>query len=298
MLVRRLRALPLSAPLLVAACTGVFFQPMRTQVLTPADIGLTYRDLWFDADDGMRLHGWLLTTSGPSRGLLLFLHGNAENISTHIASVAWLPAAGFAVLLFDYRGYGLSAGTPDLDGLHRDAEAALEAAFDQPEASPSGVAVFGQSLGGALAITALARSPQRHRVRALIVEGAFAGYRSIAREVLARSWLTWPLQWPLSLTIDNRYRPREAIGEIAPTPVLIIEGADDPIIAPANGEALFAAAGEPKALWLASGGHIAAFRASAMQHRLLTYLMRCAFAAEPDAAACRGLDAAGPAPHA
>ena len=77
----------------------------------------------------MRLHGWFLPAQIPSRGTILFLHGNAENVSTHIGSVAWLPAEGFNVFLIDYRGYGLSEGVPTLDGLHRDVEAAIAKVF-------------------------------------------------------------------------------------------------------------------------------------------------------------------------
>jgi fermentation-respiration switch protein FrsA (DUF1100 family) len=272
----------------LSGCTGLFFQPMRQQVLTPDRIGLAWRDIWFEAQDGVRLHGWFLPAQGEPAGTIVFLHGNAENISTHIASVAWLPAAGFGVFLFDYRGYGLSEGEPSLDGLHRDVEAAIGRALAL--ASPYGdrLAVFGQSLGGSIAITALASSPYKDKIGALIVEGTFSGYRRIAREVLASAWLTWPLQWPLSFAVDDGYRPVEAIAQIAPVPVLIIQGQQDPIIRQAHAEALYAAAREPKMLWLVAGaGHIAALRLPIYRRRLVAYLEACAFAAEPErAAAC------------
>ena len=91
---RRLGALGLALALL-AGCTGLVFQPMRQLVLTPDQIGLDYREVAFETEDGVRLHGWFLPAASARRGSVLFLHGNAENISTHIASVAWMPAAGF-----------------------------------------------------------------------------------------------------------------------------------------------------------------------------------------------------------
>ena len=137
----------------LAGCTGVVFQPMRELILTPDEIGLAYREISFTAADGVCLHGWFLPAKAPRRGSILFLHGNAQNISTHIASVAWLPADGFDVLLFDYRGYGRSEGSPSLPGLHLDFAAALEALFAHPKIDPDRVVVFGQSLGAALAIS-------------------------------------------------------------------------------------------------------------------------------------------------
>jgi fermentation-respiration switch protein FrsA (DUF1100 family) len=271
------RAWPILAGLALAlgGCTGLIFQPMRELVLTPDEIGLDYQEIDFRAADGVRLHGWLLPASALQRGSILFLHGNAQNISTHIASVGWLPAQGFDVLLFDYRGYGRSQGSPSLAGLHLDFEAALEALFASPGVDPNRVIVLGQSLGGAVAITALAASPQRHQVRALIVEGAFTSYRALAREKLAGFWLTWPLQVPLGLAIEDRYRPIDAIAELAPMPLLIVHGEADRIVPFDHAVALYEAAREPKELWLVPGaGHIQAFTTAANRAALVQYLAR------------------------
>ncbi len=270
------------AALAVAGCTSLLFYPTHDYVITPDNIGLAYRDVEFTAADGVRLHGWFLPATGKVKGTILFVHGNAENISTHIASVAWLPAQGFNVLLFDYRGFGLSEGEPTLDGLHLDTEAALDATFTQAGVDPTRVALFGQSLGGSVAIAALVRSPHRHDVRALIVEGAFSSYRGIAQEKLSEFWMTWPLQVPLSFTIDNRYKPVEVVAEISPTPVLIVHGAVDRIVDPSHADALYAAARPPKALWLIPGAsHIQAFQSAAARRRLVDYLNACAFAGPP-----------------
>jgi hypothetical protein len=264
--------------LTVAGCSNLLFYPMRQQVLTPDRIGLSYRDVWFHADDGVNLHGWFLPAKGEAKGTVVFLHGNAENISTHIANVGWLPAKGFNVFLFDYRGYGLSDGRPTLEGAHRDAEAAIDAVFGLDDVDGGRVVVFGQSLGGSIAIVALARSPRRAQVRALVVEGAFSGYRRIAREKLADIWITWPFQVPLSYAMDNHFKPTEAISRLSPMPVLIIHGLDDTIVPSEHAKTLFAAAREPKALWLLpETGHIGAFGSAANQDRLVGYLCGTAF---------------------
>ncbi len=129
-----------------------------------------------------------------------------------------------------------------------------ETLLAMPEVDPERIVVFGQSLGGALAITALAASPDRSKVRALVVEGAFTSLRALAREKLAGFWPTWPLQWPLSLTIDDRYRPIDVIGELAPLPILIIQGEADQVVPSHHGIALFEAARRAEAV-VAAAGH-------------------------------------------
>lgn len=258
---------------LSGGCTQLFFQPMKEQVLDPHQFGWDYRDVEFAASDGVRLHGWYFPASGQQVGSILFLHGNAENISTHFTSVAWLARSGYAVLAIDYRGYGRSQGSPDLDGVHLDIAAGLDALLGMPGTDPDRVVVLGQSLGGALALTAMAQSPFRDRLRAVIVEGAFSGYRAIVREKLAQLWLTWPLQWPLGLTIDDRYDPTAAAAALKGVPLLIIQGEDDLIVPPHHGEILYEAAHQPKDIWMLAGtGHIQAFADPANRQRLLSYL--------------------------
>ena len=257
----------------LCGCTGLIFHPMHEHVRTPEEIGLAYRDVWFEAEDGVRLHSWFLPAEGERVGSILFLHGNAENISTHVASVAWMPAEGFDVLLLDYRGYGRSEGEPTLAGAHLDVEAALGTLLAMPEVDPGRAAIFGQSLGGALAITALERSRHRDRVRALVVEGTPTSYRELAQEKLGGLWLTWALQWPLALTIDDDYRPVDDIGSLGPLPVLIIQGEDDTIVPAHHARSLLEAAGEPKTLWLIEGGgHIRALASADVRDALADWL--------------------------
>ncbi|MDH3700624.1 MAG: alpha/beta hydrolase [Alphaproteobacteria bacterium] len=271
--------------LALAACGGLFFYPQQELLLTPDRAGLAYKEVRFAASDGVRLHGWYLPADPQAAReptcTVLFLHGNAENISTHLGSVWWLPARGVNVFLFDYRGYGRSEGTPDLDGLHRDFDAALKVALDRGNSDPGRIVVFGQSLGGALAVTAVARSAHKDQLRGLIIEGAFSGYRAIVRDKLASSWLTWPLQWPLSYTVDDDYKPLQAIGRLSPLPVLVVHGLADGIIPPHHAKALYDAARTPKTLWRIPGAaHIAAFRTKKNQDRLIEYLRGLGCAAQ------------------
>jgi len=257
----------------LTGCTHLVFQPMRQHVLEPSQIKLEAEDQWIKTDDGINLHAWWLPHQGREQGTILFLHGNAENISTHIGSVWWLPQYGYNVLLFDYRGYGRSEGEPSLPGLQRDMTATMDWLFQRTDIDTTRIVVFGQSLGAAIAITGLAESPYRSQVRSLIVEGAFTSFRDLTRELMSRSWLTWLFQWPLSLTIDDTYRPIDSIRKLGDVPLLIIHSRSDAVIPFHHGEELFQAASGDKQFWaLDNVRHIAAFTEETNRQRLLKYL--------------------------
>lgn len=257
----------------LSACTGVFFQPQQIQYLTPDKVGLTYEDVYFSSSDGLKLHGWWLPATGKAKGTVLFFHGNAENISTHIANVYWLPAQNYNIFLPDYRGYGRSEGVATLEGVQDDVSSAMGYLMKRADIDTERIVILAQSLGGASAIYNVAHSPYRAKIKALITESAFSDYRVITREKLASFWLTWPLQWPLSLTIDNDYSPLPVVNKISPIPLLIIHGDIDNVVPLSHGQALFTAAAQPKEMWVVEGGgHIEALRHKKYQTKLLEYL--------------------------
>lgn len=265
----------LLATLVACGCTSAFFHPQRALVATPDLAGVRYESLALRAADGVELIAWFMPAAGKPRATVLFLHGNAENISTHFMNVAWMPAEGFNVLALDYRGYGGSEGKPSLPGMQLDIDAALAALLARPDVDARRIVLFGQSLGGALAIHYGARGARRGALRAVIADSAFADYRAIASEKLAASALTWPFQWLPALTVDNDYSPRASIGAISPLPLLLIHGEADSIVPPHHAQLLYEAARPPKELWMLPGaGHIQSVRDPALRQRLSDYVRR------------------------
>ena len=260
---------------LVVGCTQTFFQPERAIIQTPERAGLRYETVNLRAADGVELFAWFLPARGTPQATVLFLHGNAENISTHFFNVAWMPSEGFNVLALDYRGYGDSGGTPSLAGVQLDLDAALEALLERPDVDRRRIVLFGQSLGGALAIHYAARGKQRDALRAAIADSAFADYRAIVKEKLAGFFLTWPFQWLPALTVDNDYSPLASVRAVSPLPLLLIHGEGDAIVPAHHSKRLYEAAAQPKELWLLpKAGHIQSLREEALRRRLTEFVLR------------------------
>jgi len=257
----------------VAGCAAMFFQPDHARVLTPDKLGLAYEEVRFKTRDGVELVGWFLPAKGPALGTVLQLHGNAENISTHFTSLAWMPAQGFNVFIFDYRGYGGSQGAPSLEGAQIDIDAAMNALLARSDVDASRVVMWGQSLGGALAAYYVAHSPRRDRLRALILESAFSDYTDIVQEKFADHLITWPFQWIPLLSVDDRFSPLPGMASISPLPLLILHGDRDLIVPMHHGQRLYDAAREPKQLWIVPGaGHIQTMGDPAQRDRLVAWL--------------------------
>ncbi len=269
------RLLTIFLATLLSGCGAFIFQPEKEHYPNRNLEKVNREEIFFQSADGTKLHGWILTPKSDVtyKGTILHLHGNAQNISTHSGFVLWLVEEGYHAVVFDYRGYGKSDGSPSLKGVHLDAEAAIEKAFTLSGVAEDGLIVFGQSLGGAIAIRTIADSPHKPKIKALILESVFSDYRAIVREKAATCFLSWPLQYPIALTYSNRYSPLKWIKRVSPVPILILHGTNDPVVPWHHGEALFKAAAEPKGFWTtAPTGHTRSFADPAVKQKLLQFM--------------------------
>ncbi len=259
----------------LTGCTQVFFQPHHQLIDTPDRVGVAYENEYFPAQDGTMLNAWFMPAKGEAKGTVLFMHGNAENISTHFRNVAWLPAQGYNVLALDYRGYGASDGVPTLAGAQLDIDAALLHLMAHQQVNPQRIVLFGQSLGGALTLFYAAHSNHRENIRAVITDSAFSDYRTVARDSLSNFALTWPLQWLPWLVIDDDYAPLDAIALISPIPLLMIHGDHDQVVGIQHARRLYALAKQPKELLVVQGaGHIQALASEDVRASMLAFLAR------------------------
>lgn len=253
------------------ACTNFLFVPTKLQPITPGDLGIIYEDIRITTADGLVLHGWKLLAEGNRAGTILFFHGNGDNVSTQLPTTFWLPEQGYDVYIVDYREYGQSEGEANLDATISDMESIIAYVTEQlPEQEK--LVIAGHSLGGSMAIYAVAHSAYRERIKTLITIEAFSDYHDVTRDVLSKSWLFWLFQWPLSYTIDNTYRPLDAIALVSPVPVLIMHSESDRMIDIYHAERLYEAANQPKTFNLIDSDHNRIFFKAENRKLLLDYL--------------------------
>jgi fermentation-respiration switch protein FrsA (DUF1100 family) len=258
----------LVASLRLGCVNRMIYYPTHEVYGTPADLGLAFEDVTFPSADGTELSGWFVPAVGEAEGTVVHFHGNAENMTSHFGFVSWLPREGFNVFVFDYRGYGRSAGRPGREGVYEDCAAALDYVAGRRDVDPARVVVLGQSLGGANALAVLGERKGRG-VAAVAIDSSFFSYRLMARAVIRRIPLVGLLRWPLSfLVIANARSPGPVVGRIAPTPLLFFHGTADRVVPYRQGKMLYEAAGEPKELvTIPDGRHTDAFVRSVPLYR-------------------------------
>jgi fermentation-respiration switch protein FrsA (DUF1100 family) len=217
----------------------VYF-PSREYVATPEQFGLAYEPVTFRTTDDVLISGWYLPAK-KSRGVVLFFHGNAGNISHRMFSLQISNQLGLSTLIFDYRGYGKSGGSTDESGTYRDAEAAWHY-LESRGVDPGRILFFGRSLGAAIA----SYLATRHEPRALIIESAFTSVPDLA----ARFYPFMPVRWLARLRYDTRSHLL-----VVRCPVLIIHSRMDEIVPFGHARLLFEVAHQPKEFLEISGGH-------------------------------------------
>ncbi|MGQ0594169.1 MAG: alpha/beta hydrolase [Gammaproteobacteria bacterium] len=237
---------------IVVAAMSVFqpsfiFFPSREIMATPAQAGLVYEPIEIRARDGVRLSGWYIPAA-EARLTVLFLHGNAGNISHRLMALHALHGLGLAVLILDYRGYGESSGSPSEEGTYRDALAGWEYLTTTLDIAADRVVLFGESLGGAVA-TWIAT---REHPAGLILESTFTTMHELAGRF-------YPY-FPARLLLRVEYPTLERLPRVR-CPVLVIHSPDDEIVPYEHGERLFAAAPGRKQFVKRQGGHNDAFLA-------------------------------------
>ena len=155
---------------------SLLYFPQKELSQTPGDINLEYEEINLKAKDGTEISGWFVGAR-DEKGVVLFCHGNAGNISHRLDSIKIFNTLNLSVMIFDYRGYGKSRGKPTEQGTYLDAEAAWDYLIRTKQKTPESITLFGRSLGGAVAAEiAFRKNPGR-----LIIESGFTSVTELAK---------------------------------------------------------------------------------------------------------------------
>ncbi len=231
--------------------------------IPPSRYNAEYEAVEFRSGDGTNLRGWLVKPVQPTlpSPAIIICHGLGANKSDFTELAVSLSKRGYAVLLFDFRAHGESGGSSSSLGLHEqeDILAALGFLRLRPDVDRQRIGIYGFSMGGAAAVLAAAGS---RAFSAVVVDSPFASLREQSRDAITRYYRlpAFPFfhlaMFGYSLFFQAspaRVSPVDTVPGIAPAPILIIASENDPMIPVENARRMFAAAGEPKELWIIPG---------------------------------------------
>jgi pimeloyl-ACP methyl ester carboxylesterase len=224
--------------------------------LRPGELPGSVEDAIFRTKSGTRICGWW--APGTNGGAVVLVHGSCGNRRSLFAEARPLLQHGYSVLLYDAPGHGESDGKPDWQ---RDAPEAFDAAVDwvraRPGVDPQRVGALGSSMGASTVAEVASRDT---RVGAVVLEGCFTDAYAQCRAEYAR----WgPIQQIPALLVMRAFgiksgdlRPIDHVAKLSPRPLLLITGSADHVVPATMARELYAAAGEPKHLYIVEGaGH-------------------------------------------
>jgi fermentation-respiration switch protein FrsA (DUF1100 family) len=214
------------------------FYPERQLHGSPSDDGMEYQDVTLQGLDGITVHGWFIP--GLGKAVVLFFHGNGGNISHRIEKIRHLFYPEISSLMIDYHGYGKSHGKPSEEACYLDALTSWEYLVSGRHFEPNQIILFGESLGGAVAVDLATRKD----VGAMILESTFPNIGLVANRFFPG----------LSVLLKRKFDSLSKISGVH-VPLLQLHGDQDDLVPYELGQRLFEAANRPKEFFTIKGAH-------------------------------------------
>jgi uncharacterized protein len=232
----------------------VLFVPTQKIEDTPANYGLTYKEIWLPIGDQGdrsvpkdRINAWWIPASSKTAPTVLYCHGNGHNVGEASELASRFHKMGLSVFAFDYRGYGKSEGAfPSETAVYADAERAWDYLVKDQKIPPQKIVIYGHSLGGAIAINLATHHPE---AGGLIAQSSF----SSALEMAKRNW--WTAIFPVDVLLNQRFDSIHKVPQLQ-MPTLYLHGTADTLIPFEMSQRLLKRTRSPKQLKLFPGaGH-------------------------------------------
>ena len=227
---------------------NLIYAPHKYLHADPEQAGLDFEEVYLETADGVTIHGWFVPAA-EERGVVLFCHGNAGNISHRLPTLKYLHSLNMSTFIFDYRGFGNSQGKPTEEGTYNDVMAAWYYLTGDRGVPAGNIFIMGRSLGGAVAAELAASSEPA----GIILESTFTSIPELGREM-------FPFL-PVNLLARYRYATREKISSFS-SPVMIIHSREDELIPFRHGRTLYELAPRPRHFLEISGDHNSGYQQS------------------------------------
>ncbi|CAG9763377.1 unnamed protein product [Ceutorhynchus assimilis] len=272
--------------LLVFAVTGILYQVQdnllyspelpshsRVYIPIPSMFGMPFESINHKCSDGVMIHMYFIHQPKERQRLaptFVFFHGNAGNMGHRLQN-----CAGFYhnlhcnILLVEYRGYGLSEGSPSEEGLYLDARASLDYLFSRNDVNHSEIVVFGRSLGGAVAIDLATRDNYANKIWCLVLENTFTSIPDMAKVLLG-----WKILHYLPIIFyKNKYLSCHKV-KLLRTPTLFISGLSDALVPPKMMQDLYERSGciRKQLYQLPAGTHNETWQLPGYYHAIALFL--------------------------
>jgi len=215
---------------------------------TPAESGYKYNSIFFKSVDKTKLHGWEIpATDKKAKGVVVFSHGNTGTMHSHFSFCYWLVRNGWHVFMYDYRGFGISEGSPNRRGVIEDSIAAFDYVLAKKEWKHLPVFSLGHSLGAAKSLVALGEVEHDKRIKGAAAWGGFASYVEEAKHMIGDA---------ATQIVTDKWAPKDHVAKLSPMPLLVLHGKKDNVVPFEHAESLMKHAQEPKTLIVSEqGGH-------------------------------------------
>ncbi len=233
------------------------YHPTGDIIMTPADISLQYSEFNIVPDKlrpDEKINGWYIPAN-KNKGTILFLHGNARNISYRCDSIKLINDAGYNCLVFDYRGYGKSGGEASEENIYRDSLCAWTYLTETLKTKPETIIIHGRSLGGGAASWLAGKT----NPAGLVLESTFTSMPDIAQDKIFFA--------PVKFFCRNKFDTINRLDKFS-FPVLFVHSKDDNLIDYSHGQKLFARYNGPKKMIAISGDHNTGFISSGLNYYL------------------------------
>lgn len=256
---------------------GTCASPRASQ---PVRHGLHANPVALTSGDGAGIRGWFVR-GRPRAGAVLLLHGVGASRVDMLARARFLAAAGYSLLLVDFRGHGESCASQTTYGSLESWDVRAALGYLRATLPGERIGVVGISMGGAAALLGPSPAP----VDALVLESVYPTIQDAVRNRLV-AWLGWigralaPIAiktlFPRAGVAPRDLRPIDRIHEQI-APVFILAGTADRYTTIEESRSLFERARAPKALWEVEGAahsDLHAYARGEYEHRVLRFLTR------------------------